>query len=769
MALKAVEDPRLRARALRRFSTPNVRDAASCRSPRCEHERRTGHRHRAQGRRQAVRRCSTRRCAGSSSSPTRCSSSCTSRRSSSASCADDVLVFLARGLEVPLSRVYGVATFYNLFSLEPKGEHTCTVCLGTACYVKGSGEHPGRARRGVRRRGRRAPPPTASSRWWWPAASAPAARPGGGLRSGDASAARRPTAVLARREGLDRAMNGTSRCEEIAEREAARRACSRHGVGVWWQRPGLRLARVGRGPGRAEDRRAWRRRGWQRPGRGLPRPAAWGLCHAGPLVQVESRDGEAAASAPPGPRRDEEPAERIAAVRDHLRGGKPLPDRQLTPTRPSSPGRPAIVLAGAGELDPSDIESCIAAGAYQALQQVLTEMKPPGGHRRDHAERPARPRRRRLPDRPEVVARWPRRRAPGSSSSATPTRATRAPSWTARCWRAIRTAVLEGMAIAAYAVGADQGYVYVRGEYPLAIKRLRTAIEQAERQGLLGAPHPRHRLRLPRRRCASGAGAFVCGEETALIASIEGRRGTPRPRPPYPAQVRPVGPAHAHQQRRDLRQRPADHPERRRLVRRHRHREVEGHQGLRAGRADREHRAGRGARWASRSARSSSRSAAASRTAAAFKAAQTGGPSGGCIPAQHLDLPVDYESLQQVGSIMGSGGLIVMDETSLHGRRGRLLHGVLPRRVLRQVRPLPRRHGADARPPPTGSPRGEGSEADLARLEELAELLRSHQPVRAGPGGAQPGGLDAPLLPRGVPGPRAASGAARPASAACPP
>src|SRR5262249_34017594 len=95
--------------------------------------------------------------------------------------------------------------------------------------------------------------------------------------------------------------------------------------------------------------------------------------------------------------------------------------------------------------------------------------------------------------------------------------------------------VLEGMAVAAYAVGADQGYIYVRGEYPLAIHRLQTAIRQAKRLGMLGSGifdspfNFRIDLRI-------GAGAFVCGEETALLASVEGRRGTPRPRPPYPAE-----------------------------------------------------------------------------------------------------------------------------------------------------------------------------------------------------------------------------------------
>src|SRR4029077_734690 len=95
--------------------------------------------------------------------------------------------------------------------------------------------------------------------------------------------------------------------------------------------------------------------------------------------------------------------------------------------------------------------------------------------------------------------------------------------------------VLEGMAIAAYAVGANQGYIYVRGEYPLAIHRLEVAIRQAKKLGVLGSQifDSPFNLRIDIR---IGAGAFVCGEETALIASIEGQRGTPRPRPPYPAE-----------------------------------------------------------------------------------------------------------------------------------------------------------------------------------------------------------------------------------------
>ena len=116
-----------------------------------------------------------------------------------------------------------------------------------------------------------------------------------------------------------------------------------------------------------------------------------------------------------------------------------------------------------------------------------------------------------------------------------PMKATPARSWTARVLESDPHRVLEGMAIAAYAVGAQKGFVYVRAEYPLAVERLKTAIRQAERLGLMGNNICGTRfsfhvdLRL-------GAGAFVCGEETALIASIEGKRGTPRPRPPYPAE-----------------------------------------------------------------------------------------------------------------------------------------------------------------------------------------------------------------------------------------
>src|SRR5580765_1220998 len=222
--------------------------------------------------------------------------------------------------------------------------------------------------------------------------------------------------------------------------------------------------------------------------------------------------------------------------------------------------------------------------------------------------------------------------------------------------------VLEGMLIAGYAVGAAEGYIYVRAEYPLAIKRLRNAIRQAERLGLLGSNicGTRFSFRVDVR---LGAGAFVCGEETALIASVEGKRGTPRPRPPYPAMEGLFGqPTLINNVETFANIAP--------IIR-------------------------NGGEWYAGIGTEKSKGtkvfALAGRVentglvevpmgislremvfeigggipeGRKFKAVQTGGPSGGCLPSNCLDMPVDYESLAKAGSIMGSGGMIVMDESS---------------------------------------------------------------------------------------------------------
>ena len=220
--------------------------------------------------------------------------------------------------------------------------------------------------------------------------------------------------------------------------------------------------------------------------------------------------------------------------------------------------------------------------------------------------------------------------------------------------------VLEGMLIGAYAIGCNEGYIYIRAEYPLAIKRLETALKQMEEYGLLGRNILGSQFSF-QIHIKEGAGAFVCGEETALMASIAGGRGMPRPRPPFPAS-------------RGLWGNPTNINN------------VETLANVSAIFA-------RGAKWfasygteKNKGTKTFSLAGKVQRTGLIevplgirlgkiineigggaprgkkLKAVQTGGPSGGCIPANLFDLPVDYESLAAAGSIMGSGGMVVMDE-----------------------------------------------------------------------------------------------------------
>jgi bidirectional [NiFe] hydrogenase diaphorase subunit len=320
-----------------------------------------------------------------------------------------------------------------------------------------------------------------------------------------------------------------------------------------------------------------------------------------------------------------------------------------------------IVLENSGAVDPERIEEYIGVSGYGALMRVLTEMTPS-----------------------EVVQEVVKSGLRGRGGAGYPT---------GLKWSTVAKAasplkyvicnadegdpgafmdrsvlesdphrVLEGMLIAAFAVGASEGYIYVRAEYPLAIKRLRTAIRQAERIGLLGSNicGTRFSFRVDLR---LGAGAFVCGEETALIASVEGRRGTPRPRPPYPAQQGLFGEP-------TLINNVETYANIAPIIR-------------------------HGGEWYAQVGTEKSKGTKVFALAGSvrntglvevpmgitlreivfdigggipggrgFKAVQTGGPSGGCLPAEFLDMPVDYESLAKAGSIMGSGGMIVMDDSS---------------------------------------------------------------------------------------------------------
>ena len=222
-------------------------------------------------------------------------------------------------------------------------------------------------------------------------------------------------------------------------------------------------------------------------------------------------------------------------------------------------------------------------------------------------------------------------------------------------------AVLEAMAIAGYAIGASQGYIYVRAEYPIAVERLKIAIQQAREMELLGKDifgtgfDFDIDLRL-------GAGAFVCGEETALMTSIEGNRGEPKPRPPYPAQKGLFGKPtilNNVETYANIPQIILNGPEWFASMGTEKSKGTKvfalggkihntGLVEIPMGTTLREviEEIGGGIPGGKK-----------------FKAAQTGGPSGGCIPAEHFDIPIDYDNLISIGSMMGSGGLIVMDET----------------------------------------------------------------------------------------------------------
>jgi NADH-quinone oxidoreductase subunit F len=385
-----------------------------------------------------------------------------------------------------------------------------------------------------------------------------------------------------------------------------------------------------------------------------------GPCSAGPTIMIDDVFYE-----------NVKPQDGSALVNEHLLRGQVV--SRLTHRRPD--GRKVataaemdffkrqakIVLRNCGVIDPQRIEDYIARDGYQALAKVIAADAPE-----------------------EVIETMRAAGLRGRGGAGFPT-------W--RKWKLTREAagavkyavcnadegdpgafmdrsvlegdphsVIEGMAIAAHTIGATRGYIYVRAEYPLAVARLKIAIAQAQERGLLGNNifSSGFDFELEIR---MGSGAFVCGEETALMTSIEGNRGEPRPRPPFPAQQGLWG-------------KPT-------LLN-----NVETYANVPAIVLN-------GGAWYAGYGTEKSRGTKVFALAGAiknsglvevpvgmplgdliydvgggtssgkeFKAAQIGGPSGGCIPKQHLNVPLDYESLSELGAIMGSGGLIVMDEDS---------------------------------------------------------------------------------------------------------
>ena len=317
-----------------------------------------------------------------------------------------------------------------------------------------------------------------------------------------------------------------------------------------------------------------------------------------------------------------------------------------------------IILRNCGHINPENIDNYIATGGYKSLnkalstmtlQQVIDEVKSSGLRGRGGAGFP-------------TGLKWEFcRKAEGSPKYMICNADEGDPG--AFMDRSIMEAdphtVIEGMLIGAYAIGASEGYIYIRAEYPLAVKRLNIALKQAEEMGFLGKNILGSGFSF-KIHVNEGAGAFVCGEETALMASIEGRRGMPRPRPPFPAQSGLWGKPTTINNVKSLASIPV-------II-------------------------DKGAEWYAAIGTEKSKGTAVFALTGKiansglvevpmgitlreiiydigggipegkeFKAVQTGGPSGGCLPASALDLPVDYEQLAAAGAIMGSGGMIITD------------------------------------------------------------------------------------------------------------
>ncbi len=283
-------------------------------------------------------------------------------------------------------------------------------------------------------------------------------------------------------------------------------------------------------------------------------------------------------------------------------------------------------------------------------------------------------------------------------------------------------AVIEGMLIGAYAIGASHGYIYVRAEYPIAVKHLSKAIGDAERLGLLGdrilGTDFSFHLKIKQ-----GAGAFVCGEETALIASIEGKRGMPRTRPPFPAQSGLFGkPTNINNV-----ETWANVPV---IINR-------GADALAAMGTEKT----KGTKIFALAGKVKNTGLVEVPMGATlrqivfeigggiqrdrkFKAAQMGGPSGGCVPARYLDLPIDYDSLQEVGAIMGSGGLIVLDEATCMVELARYFLEFVQSESCGKC--VPCRVGTRRMLEIlTRITRGEGREGDVELLEEIAHTVKA--------------------------------------------
>jgi NADH-quinone oxidoreductase subunit F len=386
-----------------------------------------------------------------------------------------------------------------------------------------------------------------------------------------------------------------------------------------------------------------------------------GMCFREALVEVREEDGGSVLYG------DVDPERAIEILEKHALGGEPISEWIVRGEGFQCPDdslfthQERIVLRNCGVIDPESLDEYIASGGYIALEKTLKEMSPD-----------------------DVISEMEKSGLRGRGGGGFPT---------GFKWKLTKNqksdkkyiicnadegdpgafmdrstlegdphAVLEGMAICAYAVGADEGYIYCRAEYPKAVKRLKKSIKEAEKRGFLGKNILGTGFSLDLH-VKEGAGAFVCGEETALIASIEGKRGMPKIRPPYPSESGLWG-------------KPTNNNN------------VETYANvpwiIRNG-------AGEYAKHGTEKSKGTKVFALAGKIVRGGlievpmgmtirevifdvgggipggkrpKAVQIGGPSGGCIPESLWDTPIDYDSITSTGAIMGSGGLVVMDETT---------------------------------------------------------------------------------------------------------
>lgn len=448
----------------------------------------------------------------------------------------------------------------------------------------------------------------------------------------------------------------------------------------------------------------------------------FGLCAKGPIVVIRPQDIFYS---------NVTPDDCKEIIETHIKGGK-IVERLLCKDSDGTlvkrlddlsfyKKQKRIALQNCGKIDPENIDEYIAFDGYKALEKVLFQMKEE-----------------------EVIQEITDSGLRGRGGAGFPT---------GKKWEFTRQArsdqkyvvcnadegdpgafmdrsilegdphsVIEAMAIAGYAIGANKGYIYVRAEYPIAVERFQKAIDQAREYGILGKKIWGTRFNFDIE-IRLGAGAFVCGEETALLESIEGRSGRPRLKPPFPANV-------------GLWQKPT-------LIN-----NVETYANITKIILN-------GAKWYSEIGTETSKGTKVFALGGnvvntglvevpmgttlreiiydigggipngrEFKAAQTGGPSGGCIPKEHLDIKIDYESLSSIGSMMGSGGLIVMDDTKCMVNLAKFYLGFTVDESCGKCTPCR-----------IGTKRlyeildritqGEGSEDDLKKLEDLSQNIKS--------------------------------------------